>query len=204
MIKLPIFFSLVSGSVLAIAGNAFAQATDASTSLDLQLTPYLQGSLGMVRFSSPSATGMAMDLNGSASKTSLRATAGLQINKLFGIEGTWFQLPSTSVNTSVGGAIYKGSTYALSFTGTVPVSTDLDLVGRIGQARSDVNVNVPSTTYASASNRKSSVWGLGARYSLSKSNDLTIDYDDLGAVGKYALGESLKVQVLSIGLKIKF
>lgn len=204
MIKLPIFFSLVSGSVLAIAGNAFAQSTDESTLSDLQLTPYLQGSLGMVRFSSPNATGMAMDLNGSASKTSLRATAGLQINKLFGIEGTWFQFPSTSVNTSVGGAIYKGSTYALSATGTVPVSTDLDLVGRIGLGRSDVNVIVPSTTYASASNRKSLVWGLGARYNLSKSNDLTIDYDNLGAVGKYALGESLKVQVLSIGLKIKF
>jgi hypothetical protein len=203
MIK-PFFFALVSGSALAIAGNAFAQATDASTFLDLQLTPYLQGSIGMSSFNSPSATGMAMDLNGAASKTSLRATAGLQINKLFGIESTWFQLPSTSVNTSVGGANYKGKTYVLSVTGTVPVSTDLDLVGRIGQARSDVNVSVPSTTYASASNRKSLVWGLGARYNLSKSKDLTIDHDDLGAVGKYALGESLKVQVLSIGIKFKF
>jgi hypothetical protein len=77
-------------------------------------------------------------------------------------------------------------------------------VGRLGVGRSDVDVAVPSTTYQSNSRKDLTVWGLGIRFAIDKSKDLTLDYDNLGAVGKYALGDRLKADVVSVGLRFKF
>lgn len=196
---------LMCGSVFAIAATASAQTSQlTSYPEDFQFTPYVQGSFGFDKFNSPSSTGMAMDLNGSSSKAAVRGAVGLQINPYLGVEGTWFQLPSTSVSTSVGGSTYKGSAFVASLTGTVPLSVDTDLVGRVGTGRSDVSVNVPSTGYSSNSQQRLTVWGLGARYNLDKLIAMTLDYDNLGAVGKYALGDALKVEMVSIGIRVKF
>lgn len=197
--------SLICGSVVFVIANAHAQTAQApSATEDYQLTPYVQGSFGFDRFSSPSATGMAMDLSGSSNKAAVHGTAGLQINPYFGVEGSWFQLPSSNLSTSVGRVDYKGSAYVASVTGTLPLVADVDLVGRLGAGRSDVDVNVASTAYSSNTRQRLAVWGIGAHYNLDKSTALTLDYDNLGAVGKYALGDSLKVGVTSIGIRVKF
>jgi hypothetical protein len=147
---------------------------------------------------------MAMDLNGSATKNSARATFCVQLSEHFGVEGTWFQLPSTTLQTNVGDATYKGEAFAISFTASMPIEKDLSIVGRLGVGRSDVDVAVPSTTYQSNSRKDLTVWGLGIRFAIDKSKDLTLDYDNLGAVGKYALGDRLKADVVSVGLRFKF
>ena len=147
---------------------------------------------------------MEMNLKGSSSDIGLRGTLGIQFNQYFGVEGTWFQLPNTTVSTSLGSANYKGSAYVASVTATGPLNTDIDLVGRIGAGRSDLDIDVSSTSYSSSSHRNLMVWGLGVRYKLEQSIDLTLDYDNLGAVGKYALGDSVMVEMLSIGIRFKY
>jgi hypothetical protein len=199
--------SFVCSSLLAIASNVHAQATDETPPVGaFHAAPYVQGSFGVQQSSSPSATGTAMNLNGSTTSaaTSMRGTVGLQLNKYIGLEGTWFQLPSTSVATSVGGAVYKGEAFVASITGSLPLHMDFDLVGRLGLGLSDVNVTVPATTYSSNSRQNLAVWGLGARFNINPSTDLTFDYDNLGAVGKYTQGGSVMVEMLSIGVRFKF
>jgi hypothetical protein len=199
-----LLFSFLCGAMFSITPNVYAQAADASKLGSNELMPYLQGALGFQRVNSPSATGMAMDLNGSATKNAARATFGVQLSEHFGVEGTWFQLPSTTLQTNVGDATYKGEAFAISFTASMPIEKDLSIVGRLGVGRSDVDVAVPSTTYQSNSRKDLTVWGLGIRFAIDKSKDLTLDYDNLGAVGKYALGDRLKADVVSVGLRFKF
>lgn len=197
-------FSLICGAMFSVTPNVYAQAADASKLGVGELKPYVQGALGFQRVNSPGATGMAMDLNGSANKNSARASVGVQLSERFGVEGTWFQLPSTTLQTKVGDAIYKGEAFAVSFTASAPIQKDLNIVGRFGVGRSDVDVAVPSTTYKSNSRKDLTVWGLGIRFAIDPSKDLTIDYDNLGGVGKYALGDRVKAEVVSVGLRFKF
>ncbi len=146
-----------------------------------------------------------MDLNGSNNKNnSLRTTAGIQINESFGIEGTWFTLPSSTLQTVTGEATYQGKALVLSATASLPIQKDLSLVGRLGFGSSDVDVVVPVTTYKSFSSQHLTVWGLGIRFALDESKELTFDYDNLGAVGKYALGDRVKTEMISLGLRFKF
>lgn len=197
--------NFICGSLVAIASNA--HATDASPSpYGFHPVPYLQGSFGVQQISSPSATGMAMNLNGSTTSTtpSVRGTVGVQFNRYWGFEGTWFQLPGTSVPTSAGGAAIKGSAYVASLTASMPLQMDIELVGRCGLGLSDVNVSVPTTTYSSDSRENLATWGVGARFGINKSTELTLDYDNLGAVGKFAQGDSVKVEMIAVGLRFKF
>jgi hypothetical protein len=147
---------------------------------------------------------MAMDLNGSKESTSVRATVGLQLSERIGVEASWFQLPSTTLRTNPGDATYKGEVYTLSVTASMPIHKDVDLVGRIGIGQSNVDVAVPATTYKSNSRQDSTVWGLSLRYAIDKSKDVSIDYDNLGVVGKYALGDRVKADMISFGLRFKF
>jgi hypothetical protein len=198
-------FGFLYISAAAIAPGVQAQTSDTIALFnDFHPTPYLQGSLGVGHISSPSSTGTAMNLDGNTTTASARVSAGLQLNPHFGLEGTWFQLSDTKVQTSVGEANHKGAAYVASITASVPLKTGVDVVGRLGAGRSDVKVTVPTTTYQSNSRQNLTVWGLGARFSINKSMDLALDYDNLGAVGKYALGDRVKVEMFSLGLRFKF
>ena len=203
MVK-KVVFSLLYAAIFACAPSVYAQAVDASKSGSVELRPYIQGAVGVQRLSSPAQTGMAMDLNGSKDSTSIRATVGLQLSERFGVEASWFQLPSTTLRTNPGDATYKGEVYTLSVAASMPIHKGVDLVGRVGIGQSNVDVSVPATTYKSNSRQDSTVWGLSLRYALDKSKDVSIDYDNLGAVGKYALGDRVKADMISFGLRFKF
>lgn len=199
-----VVFGLLYGAVLAGAPSVYAQAVDASKSGSFEFRPYIQGAVGVQRLNSPELTGMAMNLNGSEDGTAVRATVGLQLSERIGVEASWYQLPSTTLRANSGDATYKGEVYTLSVAASMPIHKDVDLVGRIGVGQSNVDVAVPATTYQSNSRQNSAVWGLSLRYAIDKSKDLSIDYDNLGAVGKYALGDRVKVDMISFGLRFKF
>lgn len=203
MVK-KIMSGVLCGAIFSIAPSAFAQASDASPFADLKVQPYVQGAVGSQRVSSPSSTGMAMDLDGAKTQTAARVSLGAQLSEYVGVELTWFQVPRTTLQTRTGDTTYKGESYAISLTGSVPIQQDLNLVGRIGMGRSNVDVAVPATSYTSNSRKESAVWGLGVRYALDKSTDVTVDYDNLGTIGKYALGDRVKADMISFGLRFKF
>jgi hypothetical protein len=196
--------ALSFSALCVLAPSAYAQATDAGKLGNSELQPYVQGSLGLQQVSSPTVTGMAMNLEGSDKKMAGRVSAGVQLTDHFGVEATWFQLPSTTIKTNAGDANYKGETFVFSVTASMPLHKDIDLVGRLGVGRSNVDVAVPATTYKSNSRQDVAVWGLGVRFAIDKLKDVTIDYDNLGAVGKYALGDRVKAEMLSFGLRFKF
>lgn len=200
-------FKLLCTAVLCGTSMVHAQTSDASKSGNTEAKPYVQGSLGLQRFDSPSSTGMAMDLNGRGSgstNNSVRATVGVQFTEHLGVEGTFYALRASTLHTVSGDATYHGQAHVLSLAASMPVRKDVNVVGRVGLGRSDIDVSVPSTTYTSNSSQNLIVWGLGVRYALDPSKDLTFDYDNLGATGKYALGDRVKTEMISLGLRFKF
>lgn len=190
-------------AIALIATSAHAQTNDGDV-FGFSPKPYVRAAVGALKLNSPTATGTAMDLNGSGSKAAAHVAAGVQLNRYFGVEAAWYQLPGTTLQTATGDARYDGSVLAASVTGSLPVTGALDAVARVGMGRSSVNVNVPATNYSSDSHRNLVTWGLGARYRLTPSVSLTFDYDNLGAVGKYEFGNDLKATVLSVGVQFKF
>jgi len=147
---------------------------------------------------------MTINLKGSSSATSARLALGWQLYEQLGIEGTWFNLPEAAATTPAGQAKYKGSAYAVSLSGNFPINADTKLVGRLGVGRSDVSVSLASAPYNANSAQNLTVWGLGARFNVNASMDLSLDYDNLGTVGKYSNGDGVKAQMLSLGLRYKF
>lgn len=192
-------------SILVLSATSAFSQTPPSASLDaLKWTPYVQGAIASQRIISPSSTGTTVDLGASNKTTSFRGSVGLQLTPHFGIEGTWFQLPNNTVTANGTDATYSGSVFATSLTASVPLQPNISAVGRVGFGRSDVNVNVPSQNYNSDSRQNTIVWGLGLRYEIQKSLDLTIDFDNLGPIGKYESAGRVKAEMFSLGLKYSF
>jgi hypothetical protein len=177
-----------SATVLTLATPAMA--IDVNSILgDINPQPYVQASLGQMRLDSASHSGV-----------NLRATVGVNVTRHFGAELTYFQLPSVDVANGT----YKGSAYVASMTGSLALPMDVTLVGRLGLGKSSIDLSHPSTNYASSSSRKPTVWGIGIRYPLKPSIDMTMDYDNLGTIGRYATGTKVKASTLSIGARYKF
>ena len=182
----------------------WCQAASAADIGDGALHGYVEGAITSVEHKSPASTGTAMNLDGSSSKVGGRAAAGLSINRFLEAQVGFFQLPSTRITTPSGAAKYSGSDVTASLVGVLPLPSHISLTGQLGYGRSDAKVDVDTTGYASHSAVNHVVWGVGARYALSPGIDVTLNYDDLGAVGRYANGGTTHAAVTSLGLRFNF
>jgi hypothetical protein len=186
-----------------LGGPAHAAATETSYGGFL-LAPYIQMGAGQSRLSSTANTGTAMNLAGTANGFGKRLAVGARFNAWLGTELTWFNIAPSTVNTAVGAATYRGNDVALSATALVSLSPRFSIVARAGVGRSDMKVSVPAVSYTSTSRKNARLVGIGARFALSPQLDLTVDFDSLGKVGKYALGDSVRPTVFTAGLRFNF
>ncbi|MDQ5898786.1 MAG: outer rane beta-barrel protein [Pseudomonadota bacterium] len=198
-----VFLGLLCCSAAALSTGAQAQDSGAGGA-SAEFNPYVLGAIGSLKLGSPESTGTALDLQGTGSKTAARLGVGLQIHPNFGIEATWFQLPGTTVQAPSGAARYRGSAVTVAVTASLPVHERIETVVRAGAGRSNVDVAVASSTYGSESRKSLVVWGAGARFRLSSALSVTLDYDHLGTVGKYAQGSDVKARMVAVGMQFKF
>ncbi|MDH4449015.1 MAG: outer membrane beta-barrel protein [Rhodoferax sp.] len=205
--KLKLVSRCLAVSTCLLMSPVFSQTADApATNWGFQTKPYVQASLGGAQMTSPSNTGMAMNLRaeGMSNFSDARITVGLQFKPRLAVEATWYQFPGANLNTATGQATYKGEFVSVGLTGNVAVKENITLLGRVGLGYSDLKVSVPATGYWATSNQNVVTWGLGARYSLNERVDLTVDYDNLGTAGKYERGDYVKAEVFSLGLRYNF
>lgn len=188
-----VFLGLLCSSMMAISSGVQAQAS-----------PYVHASLGSMQISSPESTGTALNLDGSRRKVAARLGVGVQLHPHFGIEATWFQLPSTTVPAQSGEAEYSGSVWTAAATARLPLNDSLDLIGRLGAGRSSVEASVPAMAYSSESRKRPVVWGFGASYRFSPNLAVTLTYDHLGTVGKYTTGSDVRARMVSAGVQFNF
>lgn len=167
--------------------------------------PYLQLNVGPSWQSSPANTGAAgLNLDGHATGTAEKLTAGWQFTPMWGAELSYYHLGSVGISTASGEARYNTHVTTATATLSYPALPSLTLVGRAGIGYSTNNVSVSSRNYSSSSSKTPLVAGLGARYSFTRHLALAVDYDYLGKTGRFNGGGTASAQVLSMGLRYSF
>jgi opacity protein-like surface antigen len=108
------------------------------------------------------------------------------------------------MNTPSGPAKYNGTVLTATLVGRLPLNERIEAIARAGIGRSRIDVSASDYSYHSESKKNPFVWGMGARFRISPSFAVTLDYDQLGKVGKYSNGNHVRVDMISAGVQFNF
>jgi OOP family OmpA-OmpF porin len=152
-----------------------------------------------------------------------KAFAGFNFTRNFGAELMYANLGQASVTYRAGGAgsallEYDATSWVWAATARYPIG-QFSVLGRLGAARNEANLQVGSASGAlaatlrasgivpgtSSSETKSSLyWGLGAQYDFARSFGVRLDYDNFGKFGNEADTGRAKVDMWSINAVVRF
>lgn len=137
-----------------------------------------------------------------SSKTGYAAFGGYDFNRNWAVEGGYTHFGKFNYNytgtgtiapTSSAQASYTGSSFWLAGKGTLPVSSAVDLFGKLGlsenRAKDSASSNDPAldavlgTPYTRNKNHVGLLLGLGGEYHVNKAVGVRVEYDDYGKFG---------------------
>jgi OOP family OmpA-OmpF porin len=146
-------------------------------------------------------TGMSISDN----DTGFKVFGGYQFTPVIGVEAGYAQFGEASVSGGGATATAKPKSFYGAVTGTVPLTNEISLFGKLGAARSRTTVTASylGTTESAKQNETSLLVGLGASYALNEKVSLVAEYENFGKVAK-GDGDSLKVDQFSVGARFKF
>ncbi len=114
----------------------------------------------------------------------------------------------TLTAAGVGELTLRARGYALSAVGTLPVSKDFSLLGKLGITRQDYKLRATAGGLSGSESRSktSALVGVGAEYRLTNNLSVRGEYEYFGAPTQDIAGSTLKVRtsLLSVGLRYKF
>lgn len=146
-------------------------------------------------------SGISLDDNG----TGYKVFGGYQYNKNVGAEVGYADLGKGAV--SGGGATVSAKTKAVyaAVTGTLPLTNEIAVFGKLGAARNrtTMDATIGKVTDSAKENRTSLLFGLGASYAVTDKVAIVAEYENFGKVAKDG-GDNLKVDQLSVGVRVKF
>ena len=139
--------------------------------------------------------------------TGVRAYAGFQINPAFGIEGGYVHFGNVSaVEDGINFAFKPTSVYAAA-TGTMPMSPSLNLMGKVGIARSNSTFEASSQgqKFSADKTGTSAMFGIGVEYKFSETMSVVAEYENFGKIAKFDQeGINVKASMVSVGLRTSF
>ena len=152
--------------------------------------------------------------------TGFKVYAGTQINPIFGVEATYFDLGkytgnstafngATVVPTSISG---DATAWGLAAVLTAPTNmtsvfgTSFGLFGKLGLVRSRLSTNVSGLGFASHQKESSTGanFGVGVKYDFAKNFSVRAEWERLNNVGDNATTGDTKINFLSAGIAFKF
>lgn len=143
--------------------------------------------------------------------TAFRIAGGYQFTPMWGAEVSYGDLGSTSLGsgTILGIPVsgdYKASSLQFSGTGTFPLGAGFSLIGKLGIARTDLNISASGGGVFSSESATTTklAYGIGAQYDFTRNVAVRAQYEDLGIVGDSNTTGTSKVTLLSAGLVYKF
>ena len=154
---------------------------------------------------------------GDATKTGWKLYGGYQFTQNWGIEAQYADLGNRTVNVTVGPPINLGGStvistnqWALSGTGTLPLSNDFYLMAKLGATRNHIgggNLTIAGVSAAVGStNRTDLLAGIGAGYNFTKNIGVRLEYENFGkmASNNGINGGSIKADYWSASVKYAF
>ena len=152
--------------------------------------------------------------------TGFKVYAGTQINPIFGVEATYFDLGkytgnssafngATVVPTSISG---DATAWGLAAVLTAPTNmtsvfgTSFGLFGKLGLVRSRLSTNVSGLGFASHQKESSTGanFGVGVKYDFAKNFSVRAEWERLNNVGDNATTGDTNINFLSAGIAFKF
>ena len=128
--------------------------------------------------------------------TAIRAAGGYQFTSMWGIEVSY----ATYGKANLGGAHgdWKTSGEQASGIGTFPVGAAFSLLGKVGVARIEHQVNGTSST------KTNLAYGIGSQYDFNKGIAFRVQYEQLGSIGDANTTGEAKASLLSVGALYRF
>ncbi len=177
--------ALAAMAAMAILSAAPAQAADL----------YGGVSVGASRWHINDQPGVAID----KSDTGYKLLLGGQFTPNFGVEGGYVSLGKAKLSGAGGNGDVKGSGWFVDLVGSMPLSANVALFGKLGVFNGKVS---GTATGVNTSDRGTDVkFGFGLSYALSKAVDLRGEWERY----RFNLsGDKGDVDLLSVGLTFKF
>ena len=157
----------------------------------------------------------AINSNKDETDTGYKLQAGWQFHKNFALEGGYVDLGKVRY-----GATYTGGTTDLEYetdgwnigvVGTMPINDMFSVFGRVGAiaARVEQTCATSGTPIAcTIANNNSTDWsgnfGLGATYNINKQVGLRLEWERFDNLGDNNIGGKSDVDLLSLGVVVKF
>ena len=137
-----------------------------------------------------------------------RIGGGYQFTPMWGAEISYGDYGSASLGSFMGTPLgdWEISGIQISGTGTFPLGAGFDLIGKLGIARTKVELTYsPAIGGGSDSDTSTKLAaGIGAQYNVSQNVAIRAQYEDLGKVGDDATTGTSKVTLLTAGVVFKF
>lgn len=207
---------VLASSLTLIAGAACAEGWYGGASLGQSKN----------RFSSSDFSLSGMPITAAESKdqtdTGYKLTLGYQFNPNLAVEGSFADLGKFHYSyTGTGGWAgldgewdYKVQAWTLAAVGSLPLSEQFSVFGKIGatvaKAKSSLDHNIPALppTVGDSTSRTNLLWGVGARYDFTETFGIRAEYEDHGRVGNKfdttgGTGRA-KASLFSVGLDVRF
>jgi len=141
------------------------------------------------------------------SSTGYKLYGGYGFTKNFGVEVGYVDFGSASTpnfhGLPVNATSIQPSAAYVAATATLPLNDQFSLLAKVGASFNHLKVD---TIYSGifSQNKTTALLGVGASYSINKNLILVAEYEDFGKVASDSYGESLKVNLLSVGVRYKF
>jgi len=156
--------------------------------------------------------------------TGMKLFAGIRFDRNWAAEVGYTNLGKFKYNYNGAGAgtagfDYKVSGFTLSGVGTLPLSNDLSLFGRVGLFGSTAKISLATATGAvgtaladagftvgsGASTSKTNLYfGIGGQYDFTRSIAARVEYEDYGEVGDSSDTGRVSVSLISASVLIRF
>jgi OOP family OmpA-OmpF porin len=128
--------------------------------------------------------------------TAIRAAGGFQFTQMWGMEVSYATYGKANLGGSHGD--WKTSGVQASGIGTFPVAESCSVLGKVGVARLERQVNGASST------KTNLAYGIGAQYDFTKNIAFRAQYEQLGKIGDANTTGETKVSLLSVGALYRF
>jgi OOP family OmpA-OmpF porin len=141
----------------------------------------------------------------SENATAFKVFGGYQFTPAVGAEIGYAHFGKVSISDSGATASAEPSAFYAAVTGTLPLTSQISAFGKLGVARdhTKVGLSYEGQSDSESMNETSAVFGLGVNYAVSPKVAVFAEYENFGKVAK-GDGDSLKVDHVSVGLRVKF
>ena len=139
---------------------------------------------------------------GNANKSMTKVFGGFQFTPTWGLEAQYSDLGSRDVTVAaVPVGSFRTSQLSIAGTGTLPLSSNFSLLGKLGVSANRVNA---SAGLGNVKNASSVLIGVGVSYNITPALSARLEYEDFGKIGTFTGPPDITARANGYSLSLKY